>query len=96
MTFGQSLIRLLYDSRYVEAGWMVEILAVGLITVPFQVAIYCFIALGRPQLNSTILAVRLASLAVAMPLGFHFFGLAGALWGIVYQSIIDYPDYHLA
>lgn len=91
MTFGQSLIRVLYDSRYAEAGWMVEILAVGLITVPFQVAIYCFIALGRPQLNSTILGVRLASLVVAMPLGFHFFGLAGALWGIVTSQLLTIP-----
>ncbi len=91
ITFGPSLIRLLYDPRYVEAGWMIRILAVGLLTIPFQMAIHCFIALGRPQLNTHIIAVRVILLILAMPLGFHIFGLPGALWGGVCSRFLSLP-----
>ena len=50
MTSGVSLVHLLYDRRYEQAGWMLEILAVALLTVPFRLATQSFLALGRPHL----------------------------------------------
>lgn len=91
MMFGGPLIGLLYDPRYAEAGWMLEVLAVGLLGVPFQIAIQCFIALGMPRLNSNILAVRLAALVVAMPIGFQVSGIQGALWGLVLSQLSYLP-----
>ena len=91
ITAGPTLIRLLYDPRYAGAGSMLRILAFGIATVPFQMAIQCFLALGRPQLNSHIQAVRLVALFTAMPLGFHFFGLPGALWGSVFSQFLTVP-----
>ena len=32
--FGHTLISLLYDHRYAQAGWMLQVLAVGLVAVP--------------------------------------------------------------
>lgn len=84
---GQSLVALLYDSRYAEAGWMLEILAVGLVAVPFRVATQCFLALGKPRLLSNIIAIRLVTLFVMIPAGFHALGLAGAVWGIVLSHL---------
>lgn len=83
MISGQSLIGLLYDRRYEQAGWMLEVLAAALLTVPFRGAVQCFVALGVPRLISYIGAVRLVTLLLMVPVGFHFFGLVGALWGIV-------------
>jgi O-antigen/teichoic acid export membrane protein len=91
MMSGQSLINVLYDARYAQAGWMVEVLASALVIAPFQVSIQCFMALGKPQLNSSIFAVRLVSLFVAMPVGFHFFGLPGALWASVSSQFLCLP-----
>jgi O-antigen/teichoic acid export membrane protein len=88
---GQSLIGLLYDPRYAQAGWMLEVLAAALLTVPFQISIQCFMALGMPQLHSNILVIRLVMLFAAMPVGFHFFGLPGALWGLVLSQFLCLP-----
>lgn len=84
---GQSLVALLYDSRYADAGWMLEVLAVGLVAVPFRVAIQCFLALGKPRLLSNIIAVRLVTLFLMIPAGFHAFGLVGAVWGVVLSHL---------
>jgi O-antigen/teichoic acid export membrane protein len=88
MMSGQSLIELFYDRRYTQAGWMLEILATGIIAIPFQMMIQSFLALGMPKLQSHVLAVQLAVLCLAMPLGFHFFGLPGALWGRVFSQVL--------
>ena len=87
----EPLVALLYDARYAEAGWMLGILAVALVTLPFRVATQCFIVLGEPQKMSAICAIRLAALCAAVPLGWHFFGLAGALWAIVLSHFSTLP-----
>jgi O-antigen/teichoic acid export membrane protein len=87
----EPLVALLYDERYAEAGWMLRILAVALVTLPFRVATQCFVVLGEPQQMSAICALRLAALCAAVPLGWHFFGLAGALWAIVLSYFSTLP-----
>lgn len=91
MISGQALIGLLYDSRYSEAGWMMEILAAALLTIPFRLATQCFTALGMPRLLSNVIAIRLVTLFALTPIGLHFFGLQGALWGIVLSSFSTLP-----
>jgi O-antigen/teichoic acid export membrane protein len=91
MTTGQPLVRLLYDSRYRDAGWMLEVLAAILMTVPFRLATQSFLALGMPRLLSDTVAVRLAALFLVTPFGFYFFGLPGALWGIVLSYFLSLP-----
>jgi O-antigen/teichoic acid export membrane protein len=88
---GEPLVALLYDARYAEAGWMLQILALALLTLPFRVATQCFIVLGEPQRMSAICAIRLVALCAAVPLGWHFFGLAGALWAIVLSYFSTLP-----
>jgi O-antigen/teichoic acid export membrane protein len=87
----EPLVALLYDARYAEAGWMLRILAVALVTLPYRVATQCFLVLGEPQLMSRICLIRLAALCVLTPAGFHFFGLAGALWAIVLSYFSTLP-----
>jgi O-antigen/teichoic acid export membrane protein len=83
MISGEPLIAALYDARYAQAGWMLEVLALALVTIPFRVATQCFFVLGEPKVMAQIGVIRLAALGLLTPAGFHFFGLAGALWAIV-------------
>ena len=59
MVSGQSIINLLYDRRYEQSGWILEILAAVLLTVPFRLATQTFLALGKPKLQSNIVLARL-------------------------------------
>jgi len=88
IVWSQGLIDWLYDVRYSDAGWMLQILVFGSVAVPFQVAIQCFLALGMPQIHSTILFVRLITLVAGLLMAFHWFGLPGALWAIVGSQLL--------
>jgi len=91
MFSGQSMIALLYDHRYWQAGWMLQIIAVALVTIPFRVAKECLLSLGLPRLYAQLIAIRVVSLFLVMPLGFHYFGLPGALWGFVASYFSSIP-----
>ncbi len=92
MMSGQALIDLLYDLRYAQAGWMLQVLAVAFLSIPLRTVTQCFMALGMPRLFSNIIVVRLAALIIAMPLGFRFFGLPGAVWGIALSQLSYIPS----
>ena len=70
---------------------MLQVLAAALLTVPFQIAIQCFVALGMPHILSKVLALRLVVLAVAMVGGYHFFDVSGALLGFVASHLLCLP-----
>jgi O-antigen/teichoic acid export membrane protein len=91
MAFGQSLIGFLYDNRYESSGWILQVLAAVLLTIPFRLATQSFLALGRPELQSHVVLVRLISLIMFTPIGFHFFGLTGGLCGIVFSHFSYIP-----
>jgi O-antigen/teichoic acid export membrane protein len=78
-----AIVNVLYDSRYQDAGWILQILAVALAAVPCRILAMCLLSLGRAHLHSHLVLVRLVTLFPAMLLGFHSFGLAGAVWGVV-------------
>jgi O-antigen/teichoic acid export membrane protein len=91
MGAGQAVITALYDPRYAQAGWMLRLLAVALLAVPWRSAILCFLALGMPKVFSIVLAIRMVTLFAAVPVGFHLFGLPGALGGIVLSHFSYLP-----
>jgi O-antigen/teichoic acid export membrane protein len=88
---GQTIVDFLYDQRYRPAGWMLEVLAIGLLAVPWRSGALCFLALGLPQIISYSAAVRLVTLILTVPLGFHLFGFTGALCGIVLAQLATVP-----
>ena len=91
MVSGHALVEVLYDQRYDQAGWMVQLLAVGLLTIPYRLATQCFVALGKPRLLSNIIVTRLIALFTIAPIGFHFFGSRGALCSVVLSSFLSLP-----
>ncbi len=92
LTFsGQALVSHLYDPRYAEAGWMLEILAFALLATPSSIIVVYLTAIGSPKINSHIIAMRLIALIVFVPLGFYLFGLAGAIWGVTASYLVNVP-----
>lgn len=88
---GDTLIRLLLDPRYAQAGWMLEILAVGLLNIPFNLPMWCLLARGLAKSFSALVALQAAATVALIPLGFYFFGVPGALWGVVASQILKVP-----
>jgi O-antigen/teichoic acid export membrane protein len=88
---GNTFISLLYDRRYAQAGWMLEVLAVALPSVPFNLAQFSLLARGLPKMYTNVIAVRVVVTIVLIPLGFHLFGITGALWAIVASQLSSVP-----
>ena len=88
---GPFLIRTLYDSRYEQAGWILQFLCA---TAWFQI-LECtngaaLLALGRVFWVAMGSAVKVIGMLVLIPLGFHFAGFPGALLGLVLAEAAKY------
>lgn len=91
MVAGQTIIALLYDRRYQQAGWILEILSVALLTIPFRLTTQTFLALGLSRTYFMLNATRTFVLFAALPIGFHLFELRGAVWGVVLSYFSSLP-----
>jgi O-antigen/teichoic acid export membrane protein len=79
--FAPLIIAVLYDPRYMAAGRILTVLALGAIIAAFQNAsenLLVASGLSRVVLGANI--VRIVSLSPAVVLGYHFFGFEGFLW----------------
>lgn len=85
---GNYIVATLYDSRYSEAGWMLQILSITLISVGYMLASQCFLAIGKPKLEAAQIIVQLLSLYLLLPIGFYFYGMKGAVWVIALTSLM--------
>jgi O-antigen/teichoic acid export membrane protein len=84
---GPGIVNLLYDPRYLSAGWFLQWLSFGLIFVRYQLAQNAYVALGRPDYVTMLNVVRVASLFLIVPASFALFGLQGALIGIAFHML---------
>jgi O-antigen/teichoic acid export membrane protein len=81
----------LFDPRYEEAGHMLKILSLSLVLAKYSLANNAYLAQGRTSWLSALNAVQLVGAWTIIPLGFHFFGLQGALIGIALRSLPMLP-----
>lgn len=99
---GQTIINILYDNRYHEAGWMLSILSLCLISLRYNLTDQCFLALGKPKLMTYLIVIRTVFMFTLLPVVFQKFGLHGAIWIIVLSNFSSFPlaiyykkSYHL-
>ena len=85
------IVGFLYDPRFSDAGWMLQILALALFAVPCRLHASCLLALGKPRQHAYLVAVRLLAILVAVPSGFYLGGIQGVVWGIVASYFISIP-----
>jgi O-antigen/teichoic acid export membrane protein len=89
--FGDLLIQVLYDARYLPAAWMLPILALGnwprmlpLTTAPVLIAV------GRPLYGAVGNFLKFIYMLVLLPLGFATIGPVGAILVIAFNDIPFY------
>jgi O-antigen/teichoic acid export membrane protein len=86
---GSLLIDLLYDHRYQDAGWMVQILAFSLLWTRHSASQLLYLALALPKQVAIINATRFVAVFLALPAGYYLGGMKGALWGLsLHQAVI--------
>lgn len=84
-------IRLLYDSRYHSAGWMLSGLIIGAwFSVLANLNESALLGAGRPADASWSNVVRLAVLIAAYPAGYAKLGMAGAIGSIICAEVARY------
>lgn len=88
---GSLIIQILYDSRYANAGQMLEILSLMLVAVRYNLAEQCFMAIGKPKLMTFLNIVRAISLFSLLPIAFNKYQMMGALWAIVVSYFMSVP-----
>ncbi len=88
---GRLIIQVLYDSRYLPAGHMLEILSIGIFGFRYGLAEHCYNAIGKPKISVPLIAIRTLGMIIIIPTGFHFYGLEGAIWAIAFSDLIYIP-----
>jgi O-antigen/teichoic acid export membrane protein len=88
---GDQVVLHLYDHRYHEAAWMVCVLALGLWhTMLYNTLSPAILALSKAHYNAAANLVYCLSLFTLIPLGFHYYGILGA---VVAVAAGDLPVY---
>jgi O-antigen/teichoic acid export membrane protein len=89
--FGDLIVYILYDQRYDAAGWILPILALGIwplvLSGTIEKALYAF---GKPVYSSIGYFLKFVYMLVALPLGFSFMGVFGA---VIVVALNDIPFY---
>ena len=88
---GPYLIRILYDRRYQEAGWILQFLsAVAWFKILECTNGQALLAKGHVRWVAAGSAAKLVGLVAFIPLGFHLGGFPGALAGLVASEALKY------
>lgn len=94
---GSVAIKLVYDSRYYEAGWMLQLLAVAYwCGTPEATNTQAALAAGQPRWVAAGHFAKLIGMIALMPLGYHLGGFPGALIGFVASELMRYAASALA
>lgn len=88
---GQVLIDSLYDDRYFEAGGILQILSLILLSSRYMLTERYLLAIGKPEILTFLNIIRSVSLYIFVPTGFYFYGFYGALWMIVLSYFSSIP-----
>lgn len=88
---GQWAVWLLYDTRYHDAGWMLQWLGLGLLAMRHQVVEQLMFARGKPAWVSANNSLRALGLLAFIPAGFALGGEPGAIIGVVLSQFASWP-----
>jgi O-antigen/teichoic acid export membrane protein len=85
---GTHIIDLLYDPRYHEAGWMLQVLCVRLLLVAtVSNSESCLVALGHLRYSFIQNTARAIAIFTAIPIGWAGWGVKGVLWAIALSEV---------
>jgi O-antigen/teichoic acid export membrane protein len=94
VSFGKPLIDLLYDDRYREAGWILQVLAVGLLGRVLCITYGdVLLARGDSFATMTLTIIYTGIQLAAMPIGFFWGGYRGVIVGLAVTEWLTYGAY---
>ena len=86
--FGDFLILNLYDERYIQATWMLPILALGIWpNLLFETSCQSLFAIGKPKYLAYGQFAKCLHVCIGLPLGFYYFGLPGFITMVALNDI---------
>lgn len=88
MILGSRIVGILYDQRYHDAGWMLQILSVRLLLVAtLSNGESCLVALGHPKYSFVLNACRAVAMFIAIPIGWWLWGIRGVIWAVALSEV---------
>jgi O-antigen/teichoic acid export membrane protein len=88
---GIAAVRLLYDERYDQAGWIVTLLAFSSwFTVLESTNGAALLARGEAHWTAASSAAKLVGMLALIPLGYAFYGFPGAVAGLAASEVFKY------
>ena len=90
VVFGQEIIALLFDARYQNAGWMLQVLTSGFIPITIIGIGPFYLSLGHSFVLMVLVATRAILFIVFMIVGGILNGSSGLIWGIASHNILVY------
>jgi O-antigen/teichoic acid export membrane protein len=85
---GHVVIELLYDSRYHQAGWMLQVLVIrSAMTVMVGPCETCLFSMGRTEFAFWQGVVRAVWMAITVPLAFYWMGFSGLVWATAFSEL---------
>lgn len=92
IALGPAIVNLLYDARYSDAGWMLQILVISVIGNTLSaVSAECLAALSITKVRMWVMLIRTIGLFIGLPLFFNLYGFYGAMWVIALNVWISLP-----
>ena len=88
---GPSIIDLLYDHRYQEAGPLFQILSLSLIFARYNVFNVAYLAVGKSGYQAAINIIKLTAIAILLPVLFNYWGIKGAVYAVALHPIATLP-----
>lgn len=92
IALGPSIVNILYDARYNDAGWILQILAFAIIgETLLTVSMECLSALSITKVRMWVMVIRTIGLFIGLPYFFSQYGFYGAIWVIAFNASLALP-----
>lgn len=92
VVFGQQIVGLLFDARYAESGWMLQVLACGVVaSVVCSTYGAALLARGDSLAAMLLLSTQVALLITSTLVGFSLGGVFGFVVGVALVEWLNYP-----
>jgi O-antigen/teichoic acid export membrane protein len=89
--YGDLLVKVLYDDRYIDAAWMLPILGLGIWPrILCNMSEPSLFAIGKPQYTTCGNLTRFLCTSVGVLLGFSFRGVLGAIIAVALNDLCYY------
>lgn len=86
-----TIVEILYDDRYISAGWMLQIFALIFFELRYKLSGECFRAMGKPEIITYFIMLDIAMLYAFGYFFFYWLGLKGIVLAFASSSIATIP-----